>query len=449
MIRHHLLLLFILSLAATPLFADYLLITKDGKSLQANSIKKTTDGKSWDYMDTKTRTKITVPLDKMSNIIPLYSKGKKYSQATYDSVAAAIKKAHKAHPHLEKQLRKMSLEWNASREIDKTLEPKIDEIIETFERSKKDPTAYKTASFDLGMVQVKDGSGAYQARIKKGLGDMLQSFISTNLESLTAASKNANITIDDYQKVAFLATEMCRSNPPEKNEILALLESCRTNALSANTAQAQSLFMATKDIDAYVSAHGLFQDLQKIATSSPERTAVERNIAGLHVLAAKANPGYSFDVQGYALTAEQKTRYTTYAGLIGQMQNNNLTLEDECLMIPDEMPVVRVGIPAHIPYTFHFNAPQPKGRQYVLIRQVMGVNSNQRTEITLPPVTIKKGQFKATYSDTFDDLPAGFELRRDPASGAKIPLFILIGYKPDPNEDSVIALAKGGYIILQ
>ena len=441
-------LLLLLTVSSPLAFGNYYIVTKDGIGTKTSSLSKTTDGNSYIYTDAITRKKITTPKSELSNIIPIFQKGKSYPEGTAESVNSSVKRALAAHPHLKKQLRSINDAWKASKVVDATMGPAIEKLVKEFSASDQSPDTYKKASYELGMLQFKDGSGTYTKTIKSELDKMLKLFIATNLKNVSAASEKTDITLDAFLDTEFLAKEMLRRKPPESDQIKALLETCRTNAIKANVPRSRSMFMSNKSIDSYLKARELVTGLIDIASSSTDKANLNKELERLVAAAQKSNKGYDLSIDGFPLTTKQKSMYTQYEGLINKVRYDSIQLESQCLLLPNAKPVHAFGKPARISYTLIFNRPQPAGRAYHLIRFVQSAEGSAQHTLDLGPLSVRNGQATFTFADTFSDLPAGFSPARS-EEGQYGPMMIIPAYKKKDEETKMVALAPGSFILLE
>ena len=438
----------LLTLLCPLTFANYYIVTKDGRGTRASSLSKTSDGKSYIYTDATTRKKITTPKTEMSNIIPIFQKGKSYPEGTAASVDASVTRALAAHPHLKKQLRSINDAWKASQIVDATMGSAIDKLVNSFKASDKSPDAYKKASYELGMLQFKDGSGTYTKTIKTELEKMLKLFVATNSKTLSATAKKTDITLEEFLHANFLAREMLRRKPPESDQIKASLETCRKNTIAANVPRSRQLFMQERSIDNYLEARKLLTGLLAIASSGPDKTNLEAELGRLVAATQKANKGYDLSIDAFPLTTKQKALYNQYQDLINKVNYDSIELDAQCLLLPNASPTHTFGTPTHISFTLIFNQPQPAGRNYHMLRFVQSAEGSASHTYDLGKLKVRNGQATFTFVDNFADLPPGFTPARN-EEGQYGPMMVIPAYMKMEEDKKMAALARGSFILLK
>ena len=144
--------------------ADQLVVFTDHSSVWASSASRS--GANVTYTEKGTSTAETVPASTVSAVVPRAVRGQKYDKASIEAVVEKLKSLEKQHVLIKKQLTTLRYEWASHLSVDPKVGQKIDQVLTTFKSGPKNLDTYKKAMFSIQMMQYKDASGAFEAKVQ-------------------------------------------------------------------------------------------------------------------------------------------------------------------------------------------------------------------------------------------------------------------------------------------
>lgn len=407
------LVLFLCTLAQTS--ASVLIVTKKGESFWATHARQ--EGDMVRYIDRNTGEEKTIAVIKLDGVIPVVRRGKQYKPEEIQKYVDRTKKIRAKHPMLIGQLNPILQEWEAMQKPSEELAEKIDQLVDEFQNSEKDTKTYQEITLNLGMLRYKDVQGRYTSRIDKVLDDMKNGYLSVNLKRLELMVNAGKTAIDNFVRIKRLARELSQAANVSQNEkIEGLLTKSRQLTFEANCRYANSSFMSSRSISAYLRSRDiLFMVRNEVAEADEQKARVDRYISALVEQISKAQPAYSFEFNGYPLSKDDHEVLNRSRAFSTKVRFSDITVDEQCLVIPLRAPgSIRLGQPFALPLRLVFNRAQPRNRVFgIVVLLYRGDGGMHSHTVKLPPLQIKDGHSEIVFREDFSVLEEDFVLGGD------------------------------------
>jgi hypothetical protein len=442
-----------------------LVITKDGKSFWANSIKKTATDMT--YVDNRTGAKGSVPLSQVADVVPKMDKKQTYSKAEVAKNLATATKAARSHPRLLKQVNALKYEWESVSGSAVDIEKEIEKVMSRFGESRQGVQDYRTAKMGLEMLVYKDFSGSHAKMIEEKTEELLLLFIKIDLKDLEARATSPELTSKGLARMtAEVKSALAKELPRKlKERLLVALKSGRKIIMDKYIAAAEKAFSAEDPLGTYPRSKAILLKGKSFAGNEPERAAMDKEVSklgekalGIVIVAARRVFVKTKSIDAYfksrqvllesgekllksipetksmiakavdQLDKDVRTLYASYdfsykgfplspkdQQLLKQakpMSSINDTFgrqdKEECYLIPSSAPAgLNMESSINLRLTFIFNCSQPPKRKYCVMLVAEKNGETFKSETPVSPLRPRQGHVSYMFRKRFSGLGEG------------------------------------------
>jgi hypothetical protein len=176
--------------------------------------------------------------------------------------------------------------------------------------------------------------------------------------------------------------------------------------------------------------------LSKVVKTEDQKADVEKARKDLLEKVKEAQPDVNFSFDQFPLAKEDVELLRKDTSMISCLRFPFMREEPRCLLIPESVPnPIRLGQPFKVELHVAFNRIQPTDGQFALVVAILGEDGMHGHTVKLPPVEIKHGRTKVTYSEDFAGLPKKqFKLATDPMGKAYLFVYLAFCAKKGPGK---------------
>lgn len=387
-----------LASATTLCRAADLIITKEGKSVWADSTRK--DGETLRYVPQNGGAEESFASADVDAIVPTVKRGKEYTPEQARTVLDRIKRMIAKYPNLRKQLTVLQQEWKAIESPDTGADARIEEAAAKFRASSRNADDFRSAALALDMIKFKDQSGRYDDKIAQLLSAMRQECLDAEMVTLKPLLESKTKSIADFIKAATIVDRLTL-NPFSDDQKKALRDSIvkrREETVAANLELAKSAFFGAKNMEGYLHSAGILIDLGRYVADDKTKGEVERHVRVIRTAATAACPGYNLERDGYPLAAADRQAMTNVQWAM-TAEGIPLPMDEQCLMFPPEgARAVAPGESFKIAFHIVFNRSQPPDRPFKIVA-LLNIPGQQgrMSETPIGRLQIANGQASAVF----------------------------------------------------
>lgn len=433
-------LMFLLACSACCVYAESLIVTKEGKSMWASSVKQ--EGDVVKYMDRLTGEEKTVPLVGLHGVVRTVERGVQYTPDQMQKYIDTIKKLQKLHQNLFRELNSILQEWEALQKPSAELEGDIDRLAGEFKASDKGTKAYKKIVLDLGMVKYKDMQGKYAAQIENVLAEMKADYVNSNMEQLEKiASGAAALTSDQFVAFEILSKDVMHETEGEKKAFVEnQLQKTREVVYNSLCSSGYQAFIKTKSIDAYLeSARILLAVKEQVAETPEQKDGIEKRIKALTDLAAKAQPAYRLEQDGFAFTGDDMSLMNNAS----RVTFSDFDVNEQCFVLAESKPgAIKLRRPFSVPLRIVINRSQPKDRFFGMMVKMRSENDMHSHVVELGKLQFSSGHAAISFSENFSELDNNFVPTPNEYGKYNIYCYLVYRVAVDGNEDQWVPVSE-------
>lgn len=389
--------------ALSTMFADTLIVTKDGQGIWASSVRQ--EGENVIYTDKSNGSEVNVSVADLHGVISTVKRGKQYTSGQIDKSIEKIQKLQTMHRNLLRQLNPILQEWEALKKPSPELESAIDEVVSAFKTSSKDTGLYKKTVLDLGMIRYKDVQGKYAPRIDSLVKEVGEEYVKTNKEKLKSSAQAIDsMTIDDFVGFKTLAGDVAKvAGDSDKEEVDKLLSDTRAKAYDALCGRGYKIFMADKSVDAYLESKRILSGVkEQIAETDAQKTAIDERLSTLSRMAAKAQPDFNIDENGFVFTRNDMVDLNVVGQYCSLVTFTGTDVNEQVFVLPERAPgSLQFGRPFSTHLRLVLNRGQPKDRELGVLVVLLSENGISKHTVPLGKLEFKDGQAKVDYKEDF------------------------------------------------
>jgi hypothetical protein len=390
--------------AATPV----LIITKDSKSIRADSARK--DETSVYYMPQGEDTESSITLDRVDQLLPIVERGRHYKPSTIAKMIEVVGRSRSQHPNLQRKITPIFDQWQSLQKSNDEVPGLQAQAVDAFMRD-KGTAAYKDAIATLQMLKFKDLRGAYDTEIEGALEQIKYEYFSHGMATLRNQQKDPGDSIHRFITLKKLADDLLAAKPPValRAEIEQLRDKRQRAVYKTNLRQAKAMFNEKKSINNCIKACEVLHQLQRhVATDGND---IDSELSKIQTAATRANPDYYFKVKGYPLSQEDMRLLKQH-----QQQASRTELLDRpgdvfCFLIPEQrIPPITIGRNTQLRYRAIFKRWPGDGEYAFVVRYLRRHNQDEEIiPVELP--TLRDGHGTLTINSTFEGPKHGIQAK--------------------------------------
>ncbi len=405
-----------------------LVVLKDGAILWATHAK--TEGDTVCAVVSEEKTE-KLPVANIAFLLPEAERGNSYPP---QDIAANIKCAEQAlvqFPKLAKQVVGILGAWKALQAGGEKLAKELEELLAKTATAADDINLYRDLSAKLQLLRYRDVEGRLWQRIDAALEKMRNSYLDANLPRLQLLATEKNTSPEHFRSLKKLSDDICSTQPADtvRAQALELIEKSRSATIESRLSKADSVYTASRSVDAYLEARAIIAELQEEVAATPDQKSIlDKRLQKLVDEVAKAKPDYTFAYNGFPLDRKDAAALSKNKTFGSFTDFSMIRTREECLVFPLQAPApLRLDKRFSFPARIICNRMQPPGRKYVVTALLPGERTAHEWIWECSSFTLVSGKADVTLSGDLSGLPADFAFKNvDQKKGQAVFLWLAV-----------------------
>ncbi len=398
----------LLLVGTLPIFAERLIVTRDGRSVWARTA--TREGDAVVYVARDSREKKRIPTTDLAAVIPVARRGTAYSKDDVRKYIARIEGIQQKYPQLMKQLRPLLDDWNLRLQPPPELGKEIAGIVRTSKQEGAGYRGYQSAVIALDMLSLRDPTAAFAERINKARTELTRNCFDELALHCSQLACKVLPTVDEFTQYRTLVDKGRRVDRARAKKLGTDMEPLRRRVLTGNRRHAMDAFTGAPTLDNFLRGQGLLSRLEReIVASDAERNEIQAAQQTLKGRRRQGDPDRWFSDDGYPMLPEDWDLKKKMKGYGNFVTFRDLGSDRECYMIAkSRIRTIPYGQPVELSYRLIFNKVHA-GTDYGITVRIYEQSGHHEHVLPLDRMVIKDGRAEVMVREDFSKLPDEFE----------------------------------------